>query len=185
MVRLVLVVTALALVACKTSDADPKPASTQPTAEAPPPPPPAAPSTGARPMPLLPPGPGAVRSESTGCLVDVVSDDASATRHPEPTVTRGGPAPVVVTATGLGVNVSHTFAHACCLKAATSVVVEGSQVRLTESLSGNPCRCMCGSTIRSAVGLGPGEYELTVLLEQGGSTTTVATEKVAVKRLGE
>jgi hypothetical protein len=50
-----------------------------------------------------------------------------------------------------------------------------------ETLTGNPCRCMCGSTLRTAVGLPPGAWTVVVELEIGGQVRPVAEIPVAVR----
>jgi hypothetical protein len=80
----------------------------------------------------------------------------------------GGRAPsrvgVAVTTSGNNVHVVHDLRHACCLKAAVQTAVVGKVVRITETLSGSPCRCMCGSTLRTTVRLRPGDFRLELWL---------------------
>jgi hypothetical protein len=76
--------------------------------------------------------------------------------------------------------VSHDLAHACCLVAAVDVSVKGGAIRVVETLSGAPCRCMCRSTIETAVGVGPGDYDVTLVLADSGGQRVVHEGKVTV-----
>jgi hypothetical protein len=64
--------------------------------------------------------------------------------------------------------VEHALRHACCLKGKVETKVSGEAVEVMESLRGNPCRCMCSSTLRTRVPLPPGTYRLTVWLDNRG-----------------
>lgn len=89
---------------------------------------------------------------------------------------------VNVSANAAGVTVSHKVPHACCLKGAVATSVEGSLVTIREQLTGNPCRCLCGSGIETTVPLSPGDYDVHVLFEQPNSKPReVTTKKVTIK----
>ena len=62
-------------------------------------------------------------------------------------------ATVSVRAAPGGAVVVHELAHACCLRAKVSARLDGDLVVVTERLVGTPCRCECGSVIRTGVGL--------------------------------
>lgn len=117
--------------------------------------------------PLVPPTePGAHRTRLEGCLTDATED--ADTRHPQ-LATRGG-TPVKVQVLGHGIVVTHALDHSCCLAAAVETTLEPGRVTLTERLSGTPCRCRCSSTIRTAVGLEPGSWEVVVVVETPGKS---------------
>lgn len=130
---------------------------------------------------LLPPSqPGQSQADITGCLAD--PSEAAAVRFPAPAETRGGPShsQVRVNPVPKGVMVAHDLAHACCLTASVESKLDQARVLLVERLSGAPCRCQCASTIRTAIGLAPGEYELTLQLEEGGATRTLEQQRFSV-----
>ncbi len=56
-------------------------------------------------------------------------------------------------------------------------------MRIVETLTGNPCRCMCQSTIRSVVGLKPGQYDLSLTLIETGRTREILRQDIEIKRL--
>ncbi|MBZ4416409.1 hypothetical protein [Myxococcus sp. RHSTA-1-4] len=51
---------------------------------------------------------------------------------------------------------------------------------LTETLSGEACRCRCRSTVRAAVGLKPGEYTLRVITVEGKERRVAHEARLAV-----
>ena len=63
------------------------------------------------------------------------------------------------------VRVAHHLSHACCLNSETRVEREAGVVRLTERLTGTPCRCQCESTIKTRFRLQASDRELSVQLE--------------------
>ncbi len=146
--------------------------------QAPPPEPPAPP----RPMPgakpaglkgiLLPPDvPGQSRVAYQGCLAQPEPSETLDAAFPVAPPSRGPAKPTVeVSALGSGALVVHELEHGCCLKADVKSSVEGQVVTLTETLSGQTCRCRCGSTVRAAIGLKPGEYTLRVITVAEGSS---------------
>jgi hypothetical protein len=137
-------------------------------------------SQGAVATALAPPAEaGASRSSVSGCLTAVGESDA--TRFPAPPVSRNPAPPVTVTAVPGGALVVHELTHACCLRAQVTTSIAGSRAVVRETLTGNPCRCMCGSTLRTAVGLPPGAWTVVVELEIGGQVRPVAEIPVAVR----
>jgi hypothetical protein len=129
---------------------------------------------------LLPPAtPGDSRVAITGCLAE--ADEAGGARHPV-AVTRSAPATpeVTVSALGNGLIVAHDLAHACCLKGEVEARVEGTTVRVIETLSGSPCRCMCHSTLKTAVALVPGDYTVEVVVKDGFGEKTVTSRSIRV-----
>jgi hypothetical protein len=134
---------------------------------------------------MLPPAAGQSRATFEGCLAAAGTEQEGEKFPARPKTRSMAPPPVTVSASGLGVTVAHELEHACCLKAEVSSAVEGGAVTVTERLLGTPCRCMCSSTIRTAVGLAPGSYEL-VVVEQGagGASREVHRQKVEIGRLG-
>jgi hypothetical protein len=129
--------------------------------------------------PLVPPSePGAHRMRLEGCLTDATED--ADTRHPQ-LASRGADA-VKVEVLGHGIVVTHALDHSCCLAAAVETTLEPGRVTLTERLSGTPCRCRCGSTIRTAIGLKPGSWGVVVVVETPGkSPQTDHREQVVVR----
>jgi hypothetical protein len=116
---------------------------------------------------LLPPStPGESTTELAGCLAQAGATEADGARFPAPAATRGGPAQPAprITPIAGGVIVAHDLSHACCLKATVTSKLEGRELTVRETLSGTPCRCMCASTIKSAVGLSDGSYHVKLLL---------------------
>ncbi len=69
--------------------------------------------------------------------------------------------------------VALALALAACSAAAVETTLEAGRVTLTERLSGTPCRCRCGSTIRTAVGLEPGSWEVVVVVETPGKSPQI------------
>jgi hypothetical protein len=115
---------------------------------------------------ILPPSEiGAFRSHVAGCAAapggTAVADAAPA---------RDLPAPEAVDAAGVatGLIVTHGVPHACCLTAKTTVRVDGTRVTIVDALEGAACRCRCRSTVRTAVGLGPGTYDVAVETSEAG-----------------
>jgi hypothetical protein len=131
------------------------------------------------PNPAQGPGP-TTRASFSGCLV--AKSEADAANHPAPPVTRSAPAPTArIDPVAGGVTVEHPLTHACCLTAAVTTRLEGRTAVVTERLSGSPCRCRCGSTIRTEVSLAPGSWTVAVELEDGSGTRRVAQQDVKVK----
>jgi hypothetical protein len=129
---------------------------------------------------MPPPAAGQSRTSFSGCL-EASKDEAAGARFP---VTRGETGPEVrVTALGNGVIVAHELTHACCLGGAVEAKVEGKKIHVVETLSGTPCRCTCRSTIKTAVGLEPGDYTLDVELHQGDEQDRVHEGPVKVQSL--
>ncbi len=169
----------LALAACKHTepggDAEGSTASEQ-TPAASPGPGPAAPGPAgtlhARLM--IPPTPGQSRFVVEGCATTPDEPPAETRALPEAEK-------VEASALGNGIVVSHVLAHACCLKAETSAVVDGAHVTITETLSGTPCRCMCSSTLRTAVGLPVGTWDVQVRTVEPGKTRTAWSGELTVQ----
>jgi hypothetical protein len=109
-------------------------------------------------------------------------EGCAATPEVEPPATRSLPPPDKVEASALegGVLLTHEVAHACCLSAATAVTLEGTKVVVTETLSGSPCRCRCSSSLRTAVGLEPGTWQVEVKTVSPGKTWVAWTGELKV-----
>lgn len=114
-----------------------------------------------------------------GCLKEAADDPAADAKFPVAQTRSATPEVDVKTGAG-GVTVAHQFAHACCLKGAVETKVEAGKVVLIETLSGTPCRCMCSSTIETAVKLESGDYELEVQLVRDGKSNSVHSGKITV-----
>jgi hypothetical protein len=129
---------------------------------------------------LVPPAsPGASRSAVSGCLTAATEADAG--RFPAPPVTRDAAPAVTVTAVPGGALVVHELTHACCLRSQVTSSIAGARAVVRETLSGTPCRCMCGSTLRTAVALPPGTWTVAVELETGGEVRLVSERPVTVR----
>ena len=169
--RALLFVAMLSLSACKHSEPveDPPPAST----------PPASNGGGSGPAMhiFLPPAEGTSRFVAEGCAAKPEEAEKNAN-------TRGGmPSGDKVTpsATGTGIIDSHDLAHACCLKAESAADIQGTSVTITETLSGTPCRCMCSSTLKTAVGLKKGTWQVSLKTVEGGNTKASWSGELEVK----
>ena len=116
---------------------------------------------------------GAFNSSVSGCAAEPKRDEPA---------TRSMPRPEKVDVTGVstGVVLGHVLPHACCLTAATAVAVVGGKVTITETLSGTPCRCLCDSTLRTAVGLGKGSWSIEVRTVAPSGTRVAWTGDVTV-----
>jgi hypothetical protein len=135
---------------------------------------------------LPPPTPGMSVSKITGCLTTTTPSEADATRFPAPmpSGTRGGGTtrtPIQIVSTAGGIVVDHELSHACCLRGAIDASVDGKDVLITEKLTGTACRCQCGSMLKTAVGLQPGEYKIRVEIDENGSRR-IAWEGVTTVR---
>lgn len=207
-VRSLGVLTAVLLAACASSrpsaskadvptPAEPAPATAvAPTSEAAaaltPAPPPAIP-TGARlPGPFHPPGglpfvaPGQSRTESEGCLALANPETEGPTRAPAVENTRGGGADgpeVALRQTGGSITLTHALHHNCCQKADVKTVVEGEKVTVTETFTGDTCRCNCRSTLTTTVGLKPGTYSIEVVRVDNGPPKTIYSGTATLQSL--
>lgn len=121
---------------------------------------------------------GQSRTLLAGCVAAPSRGTAPATRSsgaPSPEVTPG----VSVQMLGSGIFVTHQLRHACCLNATITTKVEGDKIHIQEALAGKMCRCMCASTLKTAVGLKPGDYSLVVRL----GDKSVHEQKVSIRPL--
>ena len=92
-----------------------------------------------------------------GCLNPDKSDSSKAPVSPQ--------AGADVVPIAGGVVVTHNLIHACCLRAQVSSSIDGDFVTVREHLTGEPCKCDCTSTLRTAVGLRPGTWVVRLLLD--------------------
>lgn len=106
-----------------------------------------------------PPEVGASRSAVLGCAAkpEAAEQEAGNTRGGMPVQEK-----VEAVAAGHGMIVTHDLPHACCLSAKTTAALEGTKVTVTETLEGTPCRCLCSSTLKTAVGLSKGTWTVEV-----------------------
>ena len=111
--------------------------------------------------------PGTSRSSIEGCLVAAGEAEARRLPPPAPPTRSGAGGGVEISPVEGGLLVTHALSHACCLSGAVSTSIESDLVTVTERLRGDPCRCMCGSTLRTAVRLEPGRYRLALVVEHG------------------
>jgi hypothetical protein len=115
-------------------------------------------------------------SQITGCLAQAPSAQAP-TRAPSKAVSGES---WRATALGNGVLVTHTLEHACCLKGTAQASVNGSTITVEEQLTGQPCRCVCESTIQTRVPAPPGEYDVQSVTVTNGQRHIVQTQRVTV-----
>lgn len=123
--------------------------------------------------PALPRTVGEVAFAATGCAAD--GKTTSATRGIPQT-----PEHVEVTGIPSGVTVRHELSHACCLQARVETRLEGDTVTIDERLEGQPCRCVCESTVRSAIRLRPGPISLRVVVTAPGGTREAYAGRVTI-----
>jgi hypothetical protein len=129
---------------------------------------------------LVPPAEaGASRTSVSGCLTAATESEGS--RFPAPPVSRNPTPPVTVTAVPGGALVVHDLTHACCLRSQVTSSLDGRRAVVRETLTGTPCRCMCGSSLRTAVALPPGAWTVAVELETGGQVRLVSELPVTVR----
>jgi hypothetical protein len=127
---------------------------------------------------MIPPEEGKSRFVAEGCAAKPEEADKSATRGG---LSGSEKDKVEASALGTGIVVSHDLAHACCLKADSVADIQGSSVVITETLSGTPCRCICSSTLKTAVGLKKGTWQVSVKTVEGGNSKTAWTGELTVK----
>lgn len=127
--------------------------------------------TGAEPLLLSALDPGQSQSRVTGCLAG--EKDRSAVR----TTADYQEDDLEVRTVAGGALVIHRLTHPCCLQANVRFTTRGSVATVHERLGGEPCRCVCRSTIETAIGLGVGMWTVKVEVEQPFETTRLAGER--------
>lgn len=156
------------------------------------PPAPALPTGPRLPGPFSPPGglpivaPGEARTQADGCLTLANPETEGPTRAPAVAHTRGGGGDgpeVGVKQTPAGITVTHALHHNCCQKADVKTDVADGKVTITETFSGNTCRCNCQSTLATTVGLKPGAYAVEVVRVEGGPPKTIYAGSVTIQSL--
>ena len=106
-----------------------------------------------------------------GCLAAAAPNDELGNQFPADT--RSNPSGVrLETASGY-VRVVHSLSHACCLKSDARVERSGGVVRVSERLSGTPCRCRCSSAVITRLKPQAGDTEVAVSIEENGKTSEV------------
>jgi hypothetical protein len=168
----------------------PEPPATPATAAVTPPAP-ALPTGPRLPGPFSPPGglpivaPGEARTQADGCLTLANPETEGPTRAPAVAHTRGGgDGPEVgVKQTPAGITVTHALHHNCCQKADVQTNVADGKVTITETFTGNTCRCNCQSTLTTTVGLKPGAYAIEVVRVEGGPPKTIYSGNVTIQSL--
>ena len=115
--------------------------------------------------------PGQSQSSVTGCLAG--EKDKSVVRR---TADYQDEDIEVRTVAG-GALVIHHLTHPCCLQANVRLTIRGSVATVHERLGGEPCRCVCRSTIETAIGLGVGMWTVRVEVEQPFETARLAGEQ--------
>ena len=115
--------------------------------------------------------PGQSQSSVTGCLAG--EKDKSVVRK---TADYQDDDLEVRTVAG-GALVIHHLTHPCCLQANVRFTTRGNVATVHERLGGEPCRCVCRSTIETAIGLGVGMWTVKVEVEQPFETARLAGER--------
>ncbi len=125
--------------------------------------------------------PGETRLALAGCATEATEEGGA--RFPQKPVMRGpgGGNSITFVPSATGVLITHELSHACCLKASVESKVDAGLVAVTEKLTGNACRCMCSSTLKTSVGLAPGSYTLVVQTAHGSRYEEVLREALVVK----
>ncbi len=128
----------------------------------------------ATPAPELPKGTWSAVDAKTsveGCLAAAAPNEELGNQFPADT--RSNPSGVrLETASGY-VRVVHSLSHACCLKSDARVERSGGLVRVSERLSGTPCRCRCSSALITRLKPQAGDTEIAVSLEENAKTSEV------------
>jgi hypothetical protein len=119
-------------------------------------------------------------SSLAGCLASPGGTEQASRSRALPDPAQAKPE-LGVSAISGGVRVAHEISHACCLKSKIDTQVSGSNVTITETLTGTPCRCMCSSTVTTSVRLAPGDYALEVVLDVNGQKKTSGEQKITAK----
>ncbi|MCY1029888.1 hypothetical protein OV207_00330 [Corallococcus sp. BB11-1] len=129
-----------------------------------------------------PPEPGASRSSFDGCLAQPTPSEDSDTRFPATTGVGSltDASPVTTRSTAAGLLVEQPLDHECGLTAQVDSYLKDGTVTVTRTLSGKSCRCMCHSTVKTAVRLPPGTYTLRVVTLDHGTRTVVHEGPVTV-----
>jgi hypothetical protein len=116
--------------------------------------------------------PGQSTSSILGCLATGGQDKALTRGEGETEADR-----ITIRATADGAVVTHGFAHPCCLDADVRTAIGNDVVTLHERLTGEPCRCMCQSTIETTMGLSARRWTIRVILERPDGSPQMAHEK--------
>lgn len=113
----------------------------------------------------------------TGCLAEPAQENTATRSAP----TRTANAPTWrVSSLGNTVVVTHTLDHACCLQGTATATVNGAVIVVEEQLTGQPCRCMCSSTIQTRVSAPPGDYEVQTFTVTNGTKQLAKSGRVTV-----
>jgi hypothetical protein len=153
------------------------------------PPPPDAPVVQAQvtppglpPPPLL--GPGQSQARVSGCSESPQPSEADAATYPPMVLGSRAPSATEVQLgpQAAGVWVAHNLTHGCCQKARVYVQQLPGQVNFIEAMEGTACgSCMCTSTVRAAVGVPPGRYNVALQLQDTAGTSIVKQQAFVVE----
>ncbi len=125
-----------------------------------------------------------IRSTVSGCLAQAGSSRGTTARSPSRGPSPGGrdqPDSFQVTGQAGNVLIEQSFGHACCLEATTTAVLDGTALVVTTELTGDPCRCLCASTIRSSIPLDPGTYTVKIVHRRDGEAKERHVERAVVR----
>ncbi len=134
-------------------------------------------------------GPGQSRTETEGCLALANPETEGPTQAPAVENSRalggmGGDGPEVSLKIGpAGIVLTHGLFHNCCQKAAVETKVDGDKVLVTETFTGETCRCNCRSTLRTTVGLKPGMYAVEVVRVDNGPPKSIFAGNATIQSL--
>lgn len=135
------------------------------------------PATAPTPKPVAVSRPGTSRSVISGCLKTGQPTEEMVTRG---VVMKGGEDSVQIETGATGLEIRHDLGHACCLEAKVVTSVKGQEVLVVENLTGEPCRCMCRSTITTSVSLKYGDYTLILEVNEIGQYRRVLEKPVTI-----
>ncbi len=121
------------------------------------------------------PEPGASRTSVEGCAA-TPGEEPPASHQTRAFV----PDQIEIEPVAGGIAVDHHHQHACCLKASIDVSRDDRIVTVRESLAGEPCRCLCRSTLRSVIGVPAGSFTVRVVVVESGRERKVAERVVEV-----
>lgn len=121
--------------------------------------------------------PGQSRAEVRGCAAATGESEA----QKFVSRTRGISPPPTVQAIPRGAQVEHPLDHTCCLTVAVTSRMEGDTAIVRETLSGSPCRCRCSSTIKTTVGLEPGNWKVAIEVEDAQGLRRVHEQSIEVR----
>ena len=148
--------------------------------------PPASSSSPAAPTPPTPPKPKSIEQPKpetvlSGCLTNPAARSGGGTRAtpgPERSQREG----VSIAALGENIEVTYRLTHNCCHQAAVETSAgQGNRIEVVVKLSGNDCRCMCSSTVKTTIPAEKGKtYTVDVIYDKNGTQSKVHSQEIAL-----